>query len=351
MATMSVFLARTSSSADCASAGRAVASAGQGEQAKEGAAGCGHRLLSGQWMRNCRRLPCKLRASGGRPRRAAGMALRPGSRRGQPGRLGYTSGLARRTFHGAAVAPVAVRIRRSLPTARISASGRSGCRMPLVVPETSLWFNLEVAAARFPDKAGLRVLRPRAELSRQLRAQAEAHRRLAAARRRAGTGDRVAVFMQNCPQFSIALYGILRANAVVVPVNPMNRAEELKHYIDRPGDARSSICSADLAADRRRRRRRRCPRRSAPRRVLVTRYTDAMPDGPLDEADAPTPAHGAWLRADVELPAGFVRWTRRARRGPRARARTPRRPTTWRCCPTPRAPPACPRAACTRTAR
>ena len=48
-------------------------------------------------------------------------------------------------------------------------------------------------------------------------------------------GDRVAVFMQNCPQFAVALYGILRANAVVVPVNPMNRAEEFKHYITDPG--------------------------------------------------------------------------------------------------------------------
>ena len=48
-------------------------------------------------------------------------------------------------------------------------------------------------------------------------------------------GDRVAIFMQNCPQFPVALYGVLRANAVVVPVNPMNRAEELKHYIADPG--------------------------------------------------------------------------------------------------------------------
>ena len=41
--------------------------------------------------------------------------------------------------------------------------------------------------------------------------------------------------MQNCPQFPVALYAVLRANAVVVPVNPMNRAEEFKHYISRPG--------------------------------------------------------------------------------------------------------------------
>jgi len=38
-------------------------------------------------------------------------------------------------------------------------------------------------------------------------------------------GDRVMLDMQNCPQLVIAHFAILRANAVVVPVNPMNRAE------------------------------------------------------------------------------------------------------------------------------
>jgi hypothetical protein len=50
-------------------------------------------------------------------------------------------------------------------------------------------------------------------------------------------GDRVVLCMQNCPQLVVAHFAILRANAVVVPVNPMNRAEELKHYITDP-DAR-----------------------------------------------------------------------------------------------------------------
>ena len=40
---------------------------------------------------------------------------------------------------------------------------------------------------------------------------------------------------------------LLRANAVVVPVNPMNRAEELKHYIVDP-DAKVAITSADLVS-------------------------------------------------------------------------------------------------------
>ena len=40
-------------------------------------------------------------------------------------------------------------------------------------------------------------------------------------------GDRVLLLMQNSPQFVIGYYGILRANAVVVPLNPMNLTQEI----------------------------------------------------------------------------------------------------------------------------
>ena len=46
-------------------------------------------------------------------------------------------------------------------------------------------------------------------------------------------GDRVLLFMQNSPQFFVGFYAILRADAMVVPVNPMNLTEELRHYVDR----------------------------------------------------------------------------------------------------------------------
>ncbi len=179
-------------------------------------------------------------------------------------------------------------------------------RLPhaLVVPETSLWFNLEVSAARYPDKAAY-VFFGRTLSFRQLREQAEA---IAGwlQNEGVGTGDRVAVIMQNCPQFSIALYGVLRANAVVVPVNPMNRAEELKHYITDP-DTRVIVCSADLApivaaAQAA------LPEGVRAKRVLVTHYTDAMPDGVIAEGDAPPPAMEAWLRGEPEFPADYAHW-------------------------------------------
>ena len=179
-------------------------------------------------------------------------------------------------------------------------------RLPhaLSVPETSLWFNVEVAATRFPDKPAY-VLFGRSLTYGEFRRQAEAIAGWLQAQGVAA-GDRVAVFMQNCPQFAVALYGALRANAVVVPVNPMNRAEEFKHYITDP-ETSVVICSADLAGivDAAQQA---LPESARARRVLVTRYTDAMPEGPIDAADAPPPAMDAWLRSDPALPAGYVRW-------------------------------------------
>ena len=100
-------------------------------------------------------------------------------------------------------------------------------RLPreLVVPETTLWFNLEVSAARYPHKAAYRFFGRDLGFA-ELKEQAE---RIAGwlRARGVGKGDRVLLFMQNCPQFVAAFYGAVRADAVVVPVNPMNRADEV----------------------------------------------------------------------------------------------------------------------------
>jgi len=179
-------------------------------------------------------------------------------------------------------------------------------RLPraVIAPETSLWANLEISARRYPDKSAY-LFFGRELTYRELLAQAEA---IAGWLQGVGVkaGDRVAIFLQNCPQFVAAYYGVLRANAVVVPVNPMNKADEFRHYITDP-QTRVVVCSADLAgivaaADAE------VPAAERLAKVLVTRYTDAMPDGPIDPADAPPPAMEAWLRSDPELPAGYVRW-------------------------------------------
>jgi fatty-acyl-CoA synthase len=179
-------------------------------------------------------------------------------------------------------------------------------RLPrqLVVPQTSLWFNLEVAAARYPDKTAF-LFFGKALSYAALKAQAEALAGWLQAQG-VGAGDRVALYLQNCPQFVVALYAIFRANAVAVPVNPMNRADEFGHYISDP-ETKVVVCAADLAAfvaeaDAA------LPPAQRLKAVLVTRYTDAMPEGALDPAEAPNAAIEQWLRADPPLPAGYLRW-------------------------------------------
>jgi fatty-acyl-CoA synthase len=44
-------------------------------------------------------------------------------------------------------------------------------------------------------------------------------------------GDRVALYMQNSPQFVVAFYAIVRADAVVVPINPMNLTAEIEYML------------------------------------------------------------------------------------------------------------------------
>ncbi len=44
-------------------------------------------------------------------------------------------------------------------------------------------------------------------------------------------GDRILLYMQNCPQFIISYYAILGANCVIVPVNPMLEPGEIEHII------------------------------------------------------------------------------------------------------------------------
>lgn len=57
--------------------------------------------------------------------------------------------------------------------------------------------------------------------------------------------DRVIVDLQNSPQFVIAFYAILRANAVVVPVNPMNTTAEIA-YVAGDSGARAAILGEEL---------------------------------------------------------------------------------------------------------
>jgi fatty-acyl-CoA synthase len=116
----------------------------------------------------------------------------------------------------------------------------------IAVPDESLWQGLEARAQISPHEVGLHFL-GRDYSWAQLRLEAE---HLAGALQQLGlqTGDRVLLFMQNCPQYIIGFHAVLRAGGVVVPVNPMNKADELEHYIT-DSQARIALVSSDIAAE------------------------------------------------------------------------------------------------------
>lgn len=87
-------------------------------------------------------------------------------------------------------------------------------------------------------------------------------------------GDRVAVFLPNCPQFLVAFYGILKLGCVHVPVNPMFREHELLYELNDTGavavvaqDQLMPLVDAVLE-------------RTAVRTVFGTSLAEMLPDSP-----------------------------------------------------------------------
>ncbi len=60
-------------------------------------------------------------------------------------------------------------------------------------------------------------------------------------------GDRVALWLKNCPEFVVAVFGVLQAGAVVVPVNNFLKPAELNHMLNDAG-ADVVITDAELGA-------------------------------------------------------------------------------------------------------
>jgi fatty-acyl-CoA synthase len=142
----------------------------------------------------------------------------------------------------------------------------------LTIPETTLCYNLEVSATRYPNKTAI-VYYGRAITYRELASQVN---RLAGYLQRSGVkqGDRVLLLMQNCPQFIIGFYAILRANAVVVPMNSMLVTNELRYYAQ-DSQAELVLVGQDLYPQM-------APllREGTVRRAIVAAYSDYRGDQP-----------------------------------------------------------------------
>jgi long-chain acyl-CoA synthetase len=89
-----------------------------------------------------------------------------------------------------------------------------------------------------------------------------------------GPGDRVALYLQNVPQFVIALLGAWKRGAIVVPLNPMFRNQELAFHLHDSGadvlvclEALYESCAREVVPD------------SPVKHVLTTNEIDLLPDG------------------------------------------------------------------------
>src|ERR1700683_4636323 len=60
------------------------------------------------------------------------------------------------------------------------------------------------------------------------------------------TGDRVAIWLKNCPEFPASVFGILTADAVVVPINNFLKPAEV-NYILNDGGIDVVITDAELS--------------------------------------------------------------------------------------------------------
>ncbi|MEI4487375.1 long-chain-fatty-acid--CoA ligase [Frigidibacter sp. MR17.14] len=165
-----------------------------------------------------------------------------------------------------------------------------GLDFHLPLPEGNAFGMLARSAARDPDHPAMLYYGAAISYGRLL-AEVEAlagHLHHACGVRK---GDRVLIDMQNSPQFILAFQAILRCDAVVVPVNPMNMAPELAHYLADSG-ARVAMVGDELVE--------RFARflGTALDHLIVARYADALPDTYTD------PLPEVMLRPAAALPPG-----------------------------------------------
>lgn len=120
-----------------------------------------------------------------------------------------------------------------------------GVPSTLTYPQAPLFKLLDDAAAEYPDRAAMIFGavahklpgQPLMDAQVSYRALREAVNRFANALVKMGVkkGDRVAIYLPNCPQFAIAFYGALKAGAVIAPVNPIYTPRELEFILQDSG--------------------------------------------------------------------------------------------------------------------
>jgi fatty-acyl-CoA synthase len=169
--------------------------------------------------------------------------------------------------------------------------------LPQALPEiaTTISANLDVSAARYPNHPAVRFFGR--DLSyRQLKQQSDAFAGWLQVHAGVREGDRVLLFLQNCPQWLVAYYAILRAGAVVVPINPMSREADVRYYLSDSG-ATVAVCAQELAdilvAG---------AKDTELRHVVVAAYSDCLPQqSPFSLPD--------WISTPAAAIDGCIAWT------------------------------------------
>ena len=174
----------------------------------------------------------------------------------------------------------------------------SGLPRQVNIPQTSVFYNLEVAARRFPDKTAVQFFGAATSYSELL---ADAEHMAGYLQQVCGVkrGDRVIVFSQNCPQFIAAYFAILRADACFVPVNAMLLEDELRHIIEDSGAVAAFVGEELLAQVQA------LLGNTSLRHIVVHAYGDALGD---DDTGLAIPAEVCRRSSDAALPAGAERW-------------------------------------------
>ena len=96
---------------------------------------------------------------------------------------------------------------------------------------------------RYPDKAAY-VFFGKPLSYRQLKDQAVRLSNQLLARGFA-KGERFCIYLQNTPAFAVIFYAVMRMGGVIVPVNPMCKAEELAYFAKDSG-SKVVFCASDL---------------------------------------------------------------------------------------------------------
>ncbi|RKQ35732.1 long-chain-fatty-acid--CoA ligase [Oceanobacillus halophilus] len=114
----------------------------------------------------------------------------------------------------------------------------------ILIPNTTLYNNLEISAKRYPDNIAINYYGSNLTY-KQLIKEVDALAGFLQHRLGIKKGDKVLLLMQNSPQYIIGYYAILRADAIVVPLNPMLKATELEFYIN-DCDIKNGIIGQEL---------------------------------------------------------------------------------------------------------